>query len=490
MNAVLKSQAVLVSSHAGRIVLSVAIASLLGRNLAPGDFGFVALVSSIFLVAVEILDMGAIIVATREIAARPAHERDVLTTLLALRRLLSTVVLAAVIGLACTDYVSRLDQRIVLVAAACGIFLLHLQAYQLVFHVRQAYGGLTALTLAGQLGFLVASAAAMRLHAAGAVIGLLVVAREIALVLGTRSMAVRVLGYRLRAPWMPPGIWPLLKAGWMTGVGGLSYKLATYAGGFMLWEISSPEALASFSAAQRLLVPMSDMAWLFVTPLIAAMSGSVTHSVAEFRVQLEGYVKFLLSMSSLVAVAGYFLAPHVLRALYGEMYVSAPWSAVPAFRWLALGYLFTLVSPVLVVGEMAQGNTRALMFIAMGCLAINLLGNAWAIPLYGAEGAALAMFSSEAFVFLVLITRCVARRDVRLSGVWALYLAPAALLAVALWLLGDRPAWQLALACAWVPASLFMIMQLPAQRACRASLALTTAQWNRPSGAINLGDSR
>jgi len=229
----------------------------------------VALITSIYLVALEMLDMGTTAVATREIAAQPARERETLAALLALRRLLSAVVLAAIIGLACSNYVAEDSQRIVLVVAGCGLFLLHLHVYSLVFQLRQAYGRLAALALASQLAFLVACAAALRFHAGGVVVGLLVVAREVLQVLASRWMAVRMLGQQLRAPWLQPEIWRLLKAGWMIGVAGLSYKFATYAGGFILWEISAPEALASFNAAQRLLAPMADMAWLFVTPLIA-----------------------------------------------------------------------------------------------------------------------------------------------------------------------------------------------------------------------------
>ena len=492
-NSVTKSQLVLVSAHAGRLVLFVAIASLLGRNLAPADFGFVALVTSLYIVALEVLDMGTTAVATREIAAQPARERETLPALLALRRLIATVLSAAVLGLAFSNYVVQNDQRLVLVAAACGLFLLHLYAYQLVFQVRQAYGQAIALGLTGQLGFLLASAAALSFHAGGAMIGLLVVAREIVQVLGSRWVAVRMLGYRLRAPWLHAGIWPLLKTGWMIGVAGVCYKLATYSGGFILWKIATPEALASFSAAQRLLVPMADMAWLFVTPLIASMSVAVSHSAAAFRAQLEGYAKFVLGMSSLVAVAGYFIAPFFLRLLYGEQYASGPLSSVGSFRWLALGYLFALVTPVLVVGEMAQGHVRSLMLTGIACLALNLAGNAWAIPMYGAEGAAMVLCACEAFVFLVLFARCAARGEARLHGAWAVYIAPAALLGVALSLLADSPVLQLAVTCVWVPATLFMLMKLPAQRACRASLSTVSAQWRPEPGPLaptTQGDSR
>jgi O-antigen/teichoic acid export membrane protein len=467
MNAVLRSQALLVSAHAGRLALSVAIASLLGRNLSPADFGFVALVTTLYIVAVETLDMGTTAVATREIAAQPACERETLTALLALRRLLATGALAAVLTLACTQYAVQDDQRIVLVVAACGLYLLHFHAYHLVFQVRQAYGRVTALALSSQLGFLLACVAVLPWKASGAAIALLVVAREAVQALGIRLMAVRTLGYRLHPRWLQPGIGPLLKAGWMIGVAGLAYKLATYSGVFILWEFSSPVALATFSAAQRLLVPMSDMAWLFVTPLIAAMSGAASRNAEGFRMQLERNIRFLLTLSSMVAVAGYFIAPFFLRLLYGELYAAGPASAVVPFRWLALGYLFAMVSPVLIVGEIVLGNVRALMFISAACLALNLTGNAWAVPRYGAEGVAAVLFSSEAFVFLVLLARCARRRDLRLGGAWAVYLAPAASLGVALWLLAQWPLWQLAAACAWAPAALLMIMRLPAQRAYR-----------------------
>lgn len=475
MNTVMKSQVVLLSAHAARLGLSIAIASLLGRHLAPADFGFVALVSSIFIVAGEFLDMGTTAVATRAMSAQPARERETLASLIALRRLLCIAAVAVVFGLACSDYATRDEHRIVLAVAACALSLLYLNAYQLAFQVRQAYGQAAAWALAAQLGFLVASAVALRLRAGGAVIGLLVVAREIAQVLGNRRVAVRMLGDRIRAPWRHPGMWALLKAGWMIGVAGLAYKLAAYAGGFLLWKMSAPETLASFSAAQQLLAPLAGVAWLFVTPLIAAMSAALARDAAAFRVQLEGYVALLVAASALLAAAGYFTAPFVLRLLYGEVYAAGPWSAVGALRWLALGYLFALVSPVLIVGEMVRGNAFALLAAATACLAINLAGNALAIPVHGAEGAAMALCASEAFLFFVLLARAAARRDASPSVAWLAYLAPAALLAGALWMLSDLPLWQLAVACIWAPASLLMILRLPAQKACRASLAKTAA---------------
>ncbi|MEO5693086.1 MAG: oligosaccharide flippase family protein [Usitatibacter sp.] len=407
----MRSQAVLAAAHAGRLLVSLVTASVLGRSLAPADFAFVALLSGIYIVAVEVLDMGTTAVANREIAAQPAKERETLEALLALRRLVAVAVFAALLGLACSEYVVERELRIVLAIAACGVFLLHLHAYQVVFQVRQAYGRVTALALSSQIGFLLACAVMLKFSAAGAAIGLLVVAREAVQAIGSRWIAVRMLGSRLRARWLDPRIGALLKAGWMIGAAGICYKVSAYAGGFMLWQMSAPESLASFNAAQRLLAPMTDLAWLFVTPLIAALSASLALDPPAFRAQLAGYLKFMLGMSALGAVAGYFLAPFVLRFLYGETYASGPLSAVDPLRWLLLAYLFAVVSPLLVVTELAHGNAKALLLAAAATLALNLSVNTWAIPRYGAEGAAVVLAGCEAFLFAVLLIRCAARGD-------------------------------------------------------------------------------
>lgn len=483
LDPVTRSQLILLCAQAARLILYVAVAALLGRRLAPEDFGFVALVSSIYIVAIEMLDMGTAAVAIREIAARPDRERETLASLLALRRLAAALAFVLILGLTFSNYVEHRNQRLVLVVVAFGLFLLHLHAYQLVFQIRQAYGQLTVLGLSGQLGFLLLSLAALRMHAGGAAIALLVVIREMVQVLGTRWLALRTLGEPLRASWLPAAMWPLLKSGWMIGMAGVCYKLSTYSGGFMLWELAAPEALASFSAAQRLLVPMADMAWLFVTPLIASLGVAAARDVTTYRLQMEGYAKLMLGASSLVAVAGYSCAPLVLRLLYGEQYASGPWSAVSAFRWLALACLFALVTPLFAVGETSQGRARPLLFTGLACLGLNFAGNICAIPRYGSEGAAMVLCACEAFVLLALLTRCIRRGEARVDPTWAIYLAPAALLGLAMRGLDDFPVIQMVVSCVWVPAAMLVMSRLPAQQKWRASLDAASSQWQSQTGA-------
>lgn len=488
---VTRSQAILVLAHVGRLVLFLAVAGLLGRELAPADFGFVALVTSLFLVCAELLDMGTTAVATREIAARPAGERERLAALLALRRAAATALAVAALAVAVLGDFREEGQRLAIAAAAIGLYALHLHGYQVVVQVRHAYGSAVALGIATQAGFLVASVAALKLHAGGAAIAALIAAREVVFALGMRRIGHGLLGCRLRAPWRHPGMRALLAAGWMIGLAGASYKVAAHAGGFFLWGLASAEALAVFSAAQRLLQPLSEMAWLFATPLIASMSVAAAHSAEAFRTQYRGHLKFVLGMSALAAVAGWFLAPLLLHLVYGDRYAHGTLSSVGVFRWLVVAFLFALVTPVLAVGELANGSARALLLTGGAGLAANAAMNAWAVPRLDAQGAALALCASEALVFALLLGRSVARGDAELGASWIAYLVPALLLGAVLASLDSSPALQFAVACAWAPPALAAILALPAQRACRASLAEVASAWPSPAGPLPArGDTR
>src|SRR6185295_950676 len=134
-----------------------------------------------------------------------------------------------------------------------------------------------------------------------------------------------------------------------------------------------------------------------------------------------------------------------------------------------------------VTGEMAQGHSRPLMYTSFASLALNAAFSLLWVPMRGAEGAAMALCASEAFTFVVLFARSIARRDLWIDGSWIVYLLPAALLAMTLMLLDGSPVLQFAVACVLALVSLLAMLQLPAQRACRASLGAAASGHSRPA---------
>ncbi|MGV8932436.1 MAG: oligosaccharide flippase family protein [Luteimonas sp.] len=479
--AVARSQAFLLLAQLARVVLFLLVTRQLGRAMSPADFGFFALVSTMFVLALEVMDMGSTAVVTRQVAQQPWMERELLEALLGWRRLVALVMALGCLLLALFGPARSANATVVLVAAALGLFLLHQSSYYVVFQLRQAYGKPLMLGLGAQVTFLVASLLLLRLHGVGILVALLVVVREIVQVLGSRLIAIRALGFRLQSRILSPALRPLLRKAWPFGLCAVMYKLTFHGGTFFVWIFESPEVLGAFSASLRLFSPVIDAAWLFVTPLIVGMSVVAGSDAGAFREQLAAYLSMLLGVAGLLAVCGYFLAPTVLSMLYGDRYVLGALSTVVTFRWLSAAIALALITPVAVIALLAQHREKDLLRISAAGLGLNILLCVWAIPRHGAAGAAMATFATETFILFGTLIRLRASGDWLPSPNLAAYLVPAAVLAMSLQALEEHAQLRLPLAGLFGTLSVLVMWHLPSQKKNRLGFNVATALLARSS---------
>lgn len=448
-----RSQGLLLLTGCVRLALFTLVSGLLGRGLNPGDFGFVTLVSGLLLVAQEVLDLGSSAAATRAIAREPASEIPVLCALLGLRRWIALGLAALVLALA--QAVGEPDQRHALTAVAVVVFTLHLNAYYVVFQVRLAYGRASLLAGAGYVLFVAACVLALRLQAGGAAVALIVAMRELLLVLGARALARSLLGTALQASWFDPGICRLLGAGWLIGSAGVLYRVLAQSPVLMLWASGPAFALGSFGAARRIVQPFGDAAWSYATPLLANLSAE--NRSPDLSRSVTQQTRFMLGFAASAAVAGWILAPSLLRLLYGERYGEGPNMAVAALHWLVAAMAFAVVTPILAMSSIAAGREAALARAgAIGLVGAVGLGAALLHP--GEAGsAAAALCFGEALVFAALFFPAWRRAELQLSAAWLFDLLPAVALAVAL--TGLRPPFGLALAPIWLAAVVVFLLR-------------------------------
>ncbi|WP_084652198.1 polysaccharide biosynthesis C-terminal domain-containing protein [Ottowia thiooxydans] len=478
---VTRNQRIVVIAQGLRLLLFVLATVLLGRWLEPAAFGFVGLISGLFLAAQEILDMGTTAVTTRQVAQQPSDERDLLNALMTWRCLLSLVLAAGVTLWGCWGPVQQAEQRWVLFSAAVVLLFMPWSSYHVVFQTRQAFGRASTLALATQSTFLISGIALLKTPflawataiSAGGAMGLAVITREWLQLWGSRWQATQLLGYRLRASWSSPGLRPLLRKAWLFGLAGVSYKLSALTGVFFLWTWREPHELGTFSAAQRLFAPLTDTAWMFTTPLIAAMSWMVQHHHATFRLQLNALTRWLIALSCSMAVGGHFVGPWILGFLYGDTYTQGTASAVPVFQWLSIGLGFALVTPVLAVACLAQGQDALLMRISLIGLSLNIAANLWWVPQLGSQAAAMAWCLSEAWVMSALLIAAIHQGHLHIRPRDGLYLLPSIAMLIVLPQLTPWPTMQFLVGCLIGLSGLIVLHQQPAQRAVRQAVAAT-----------------
>jgi O-antigen/teichoic acid export membrane protein len=170
----------------------------------------------------------------------------------------------------------------------------------------------------------------------------------------------------------------------------------------MVQYLVGAEAAGQYSIATSMadfvrLLPVVVGTILF--PELSAMPSQAE----RWRLARKATVLMGLLMLVVVIVAA-VLAEPLVRLLYGPAF--AP--AVPAFVWLMPGTFFLAVEVVAVQFLNSSGFPKQVVGIWGACSVTNISLNLWAIPRYGAVGAAVTSSASSLLV-LVLVLRFIER---------------------------------------------------------------------------------
>lgn len=202
------------------------------------------------------------------------------------------------------------------------------------------------------------------------------------------------IAWRLTRPFLPPdrgptvGVGDLLRQAAPFGAGAAAQSLYTRLDILLLGQLASTRALGLYSVAYKptnMLVFLGSTLAAPVFPLM--VQASPGEAPAPFHRALRGLG--LAGPGMALALTG--LAGPLLHGLYGPEYVSAApllailaWSAAANWLYAPLG-----------MALQARRQERAWLVCLGGALALNATGNLWAIPRWGALGAAATTLASE-----------------------------------------------------------------------------------------------
>ena len=392
------AQAVLLASAVAQLGLALLITIYLARVLSPGAFGFFSLVGTIFILARKFLDLGLSNVAARDIAADARRERPILEGLMAYRRVAGVVLMLSLFVLALTQK-SEPEHAILFFV---GLVLLFTEPAALdpVFQVRQAQGGPALVNVLGGMLVLGGSLWFKRLGVAGATFAWLLIVREAFMLLFTKILAERLLGYHPKPGFRGRALKTFIGPALIFGLASLVYTIYFHCDVFFVYALRGQEELGAYAAAFRPINPLLLLPWLLMVPLIPVLTVAAAGDRERFVRQVRSACGIALGIGACGLTAGVVLAPELVQVLYRGRYLHGPLSCVAAFCWLAIALGQVCVTTVLTASLLANRKEKLLLAIGVAALVVNAAMNLVLLRHYNFTAAGFATAATE-FLFLV-----------------------------------------------------------------------------------------
>ena len=283
-----------------------------------------------------------------------------------------------------------------------------------------------------KLGFGVVVAATV--FALGAVLGL-----------ATAILSGRRLG--ITSDRADPHRWrALLRSGLPIGIAGLLFVLLLRLDVTLLSFLSGEAEVGIYAAAYRLVESTQFLAWAISAAMLPWLSRAQPIAAGKGRL-VRGYELGLKAMNGALLPIGLvfvLFAEPLIELLYGTAFHDAVLPLQLLGLTSALYGIQNFASTTFVARDAAGTFARVVALVVV----LNLAGNLFAIPRYGANGAAATALASG--VVLAVVSLVLARRRIGRVNDTRVFLGPAVgalAMIVCVWLAGDSLVFALPLAC-------------------------------------------
>jgi O-antigen/teichoic acid export membrane protein len=377
----------LAASTAVAQILTALIYLFAARVSGPTAFGQVVTAIAIATSAVGVLDFGTNSLWIRETA------KGALTTHDLARRALAKILIALVVfsvGGAVLHAVA--PNPWLWTAAPIGMFLLVSQTAQVPLRAHSRIGVVALSLIVDRLVGMVVLFAGMLLGADGAAsLWLALVCGSIG---GTLLLVSQMPGRRRLLvapeltghPWRGSGFYGLSSV----AVTSQALDLA------IMSAVAGPTAAGIYGAVNRWTQPMQLAVSAFASAAVPVVARAQSWSTAWPQVRKALWLPVAAVVACVVVIMG---APLFVDVLVGDAYAES----ATVLRILAVGTLFAIGNQPLAVFLQSLGRDKAVSFITLPVVAVQLLLVAVLASVYGAMGAALAFVAVQASMFLLLL---------------------------------------------------------------------------------------
>jgi O-antigen/teichoic acid export membrane protein len=352
------------------------------RGLGPTQFGDLTAANAYLFLPVMLADLGFSAAVLRRIAAEPSSTEHEMRASLPLRALISTVALAAAVGVAVAIPFNERTEVAILIGSAGSLLTLMtlslLPILQAELRMHWAVAGQTV----GRLVTL-----GLTLAALGAGYGLKAVVAAQVVGLGA-TFLVHLLG-ATRAVSLRPLVdvvhWRELVAG--SFVLGLAVALASIylrIDALLIALIRSSSEVGLYGAAFKFIELSDVVSHSVLVSVIPPLTRFIATRDPHAPELVQKGFDVLVGAATPIAVLMIVFAPEIITFTSGEEYRRA----AGALQLLAPYVLFAFVNALLWQTLLAAGRDRALLVLTSSVLALNVTLNVVFLPIYGFKAAA------------------------------------------------------------------------------------------------------
>jgi O-antigen/teichoic acid export membrane protein len=378
----------LAASTAAAQILTALIYLFAARVSGPTAFGQVVTAIAIATSAVGVLDFGTNSLWIRETAKGALKSHDLA------RRALSKVLIALVvfaIGGAVLYAVS--PNPWLWTAAPIGMFLLVSQTAQVPLRAHSRIGVVALSLIVDRVIGMLVLFAGMLVGADGAA------SLWLALVCGSIGSTVLLVSQMpgRRRLLVAPELGNLPWRG--SGFYGLSSMAATsqVLDVAIMSAVAGPAAAGIYGAVNRWTQPMGLAVSAFAAAAVPVVARAQSWSAAWPQVKRALWLPGAALGACVVVIIG---APTFVDILVGDAYAES----ATVLRVLAFGTLFAIVNQPVAVFLQSLGRDRAVSFVTLGLVAVQLALVAVLASLYGSVGAAYAFLVAQAVMLILLLS--------------------------------------------------------------------------------------
>jgi O-antigen/teichoic acid export membrane protein len=377
-------------------ILAFAFSILVVRRLGPNDFGEYSAAMAYAFILAMLSDWGTSTWAVREMARQPETHTWIVPNAMALRALLSVLV---IIGTTLSAWILGKPPDMVLGIFIASLALL-LYAFQgplesvLIAHERLDLSA--AFNVLNQITFM--ALGTLALVGGAGYLGLLGASLAGVLVMGGACAWTihRVLHLQFARPTRQQS-WQLLVNSIPFGIIGIVSEFTRRFGTVFMSFALANAAIAWFSVPYNLILMLLVLAQSLALSMYPTMVKEYDSGRGAIRDTVQRAMRFLFLLSFPIAVGGCLLADPIIRLLYGADYIPA----IPVMQILIWSLPFMFLAEILGRACITLHRERQVAWIISINALVTITLTVFLIPTWGVLGAALVIVLNQ-FINVVL----------------------------------------------------------------------------------------